>query len=140
MRLPIRERMKEDRLGRLAIPAGSQKVDAAQKFITWATSKDYIQLVAKTNGWANVPTLNLLMGLPVKMAAGMSGLILGLVDSSAAWVYINHGAVLPMLAVPGWCDSQRLPKAVAVVPALYSTAWVRLDCSSLVLPWRHAIT
>ncbi len=40
----------------LAIPAGSQKVDAAQKFITWATSKDYIQLVAKTNGWANVPT------------------------------------------------------------------------------------
>ena len=51
-------------------------------------------------GWANVPTLNLLMGLPVKMAAGMSGLILGLVDSSAAWVYINHGAVLPMLAVP----------------------------------------
>ena len=51
-------------------------------------------------GWANVPTLNLLMGLPVKMAAGMSGLILGLVDSSAVWVYINHGAVLPVLAVP----------------------------------------
>ena len=40
----------------LAIPAGSQKVDAATKFITWATSKEYIQLVAKTNGWANVPT------------------------------------------------------------------------------------
>ncbi|MEZ0206967.1 MAG: sugar ABC transporter substrate-binding protein [Ideonella sp.] len=40
----------------LAIPAGSKKVDAAQKFITWATSKEYIQLVAKTNGWANVPT------------------------------------------------------------------------------------
>lgn len=40
----------------LAIPAGSKKADSAQKFITWATSKDYIQLVAKTNGWANVPT------------------------------------------------------------------------------------
>ncbi|MCW5237900.1 ABC transporter substrate-binding protein [Verminephrobacter eiseniae] len=40
----------------LAIPAGSRKVDAAQKFITWSTSKDYVQLVAKTNGWANVPT------------------------------------------------------------------------------------
>ncbi len=40
----------------LAIPAGSKKVDSAQKFVTWATSKDYIQLVAKTNGWANVPT------------------------------------------------------------------------------------
>ncbi|OYT89466.1 MAG: sugar ABC transporter substrate-binding protein [Burkholderiales bacterium PBB6] len=40
----------------LAIPAGSQKVDAAQKFITWATSKDYVQLVARTNGWGSVPT------------------------------------------------------------------------------------
>jgi len=40
----------------LAIPAGSKKVDAAQKFVSWATSKDYVQLVAKTNGWANVPT------------------------------------------------------------------------------------
>ncbi len=40
----------------LAIPAGTQKADAAQKFVTWATSKDYIELVAKTNGWASVPT------------------------------------------------------------------------------------
>ena len=40
----------------LAIPAGSKKVDAAQKFVSWATSKEYIQLVAKTNGWASVPT------------------------------------------------------------------------------------
>jgi uncharacterized membrane protein YfcA len=51
-------------------------------------------------GWANVPALNLLMGVPVKVAAGTSGLVLGLVDSSAVWVYINHGAVLPILAVP----------------------------------------
>ena len=40
----------------LAIPAGSKKVDAATKFVTWATSKEYIELVAKTNGWAHVPT------------------------------------------------------------------------------------
>jgi sorbitol/mannitol transport system substrate-binding protein len=40
----------------LAVPSGSKKVDAAQKFVTWATSKDYIALVAKTNGWAAVPT------------------------------------------------------------------------------------
>jgi hypothetical protein len=51
-------------------------------------------------GWANVPALNLLMGAPVKVAAGTSGLVLSLVDSSAAWVYINQGAVLPMVAVP----------------------------------------
>jgi uncharacterized membrane protein YfcA len=51
-------------------------------------------------GWANVPALNLLMGAPLKVAAGTSGLVLSLVDSSAAWVYINRGAVLPMIAVP----------------------------------------
>jgi uncharacterized membrane protein YfcA len=51
-------------------------------------------------GWANVPALNLLMGAPLKVSAGTSGLVLSLVDSSAAWVYINRGAVLPMIAVP----------------------------------------
>ena len=40
----------------LAIPAGSQKVEAATKFITWATSKEYINLVGKEVGWGNVPT------------------------------------------------------------------------------------
>jgi sorbitol/mannitol transport system substrate-binding protein len=39
----------------LAIPAGSKKVDAAEKFIAWATSKDYTKLVASKEGWANVP-------------------------------------------------------------------------------------
>jgi sorbitol/mannitol transport system substrate-binding protein len=40
----------------LAIPSGSKKVPEAQKFIAWATSKDYIQLVAKNTGWGSVPT------------------------------------------------------------------------------------
>src|SRR6185312_5580143 len=39
----------------LAIPAGSQKVDAAEKFIAWATGKHYLDLVAAKEGWANVP-------------------------------------------------------------------------------------
>lgn len=39
----------------LAIPAGSQKTEAAEKFIAWATSKEYTQLVAEKEGWANVP-------------------------------------------------------------------------------------
>jgi sorbitol/mannitol transport system substrate-binding protein len=39
----------------LAIPAGSQKADAAEKFIAWATSKGYTELVASKEGWANVP-------------------------------------------------------------------------------------
>jgi sorbitol/mannitol transport system substrate-binding protein len=40
----------------LAIPGGTKNEAAAQKFIKWATSKEYIELVAKTNGWAQVPT------------------------------------------------------------------------------------
>ena len=40
----------------LAVPAGTKNADAAQKFINWATSKDYIKLVAKEKGWAAVPT------------------------------------------------------------------------------------
>jgi uncharacterized membrane protein YfcA len=51
-------------------------------------------------GWANVPTLNLLMGAPLKVAAGTSSVVLSLSSSSAAWVYINRGAVLPIIAVP----------------------------------------
>ncbi|WP_102959078.1 ABC transporter substrate-binding protein [Mangrovicella endophytica] len=39
----------------LAVPASSKKADAAQKFIGWATSKAYTDLVASKEGWANVP-------------------------------------------------------------------------------------
>lgn len=51
-------------------------------------------------GWANVPTLNLLMGVPLKVSAGTSSFILSIVDSSAAWVYLNKGAVLAIVAAP----------------------------------------
>jgi sorbitol/mannitol transport system substrate-binding protein len=40
----------------LAIPASTTKADAAQTFVRWATSKEYIKLVSQTNGWAAVPT------------------------------------------------------------------------------------
>ncbi|MCZ4071752.1 MULTISPECIES: sugar ABC transporter substrate-binding protein [Rhizobium/Agrobacterium group] len=39
----------------LAIPKSSQKAEAAEKFISWATSKEYTELVASKEGWANVP-------------------------------------------------------------------------------------
>jgi sorbitol/mannitol transport system substrate-binding protein len=39
----------------LAIPASTKQADAAKTFVTWATSKDYIALVAKENGWVSVP-------------------------------------------------------------------------------------
>jgi hypothetical protein len=51
-------------------------------------------------GWANVPVLNLLLGVPLKVAVATSGLMLSIIDTSAAWVYVHRGAVLPMLTVP----------------------------------------
>lgn len=42
----------------LAIPTSTKKEAAAQKFINWATSKDYVKLVADTDGWIVVPTGN----------------------------------------------------------------------------------
>ncbi|AOS37725.1 ABC transporter substrate-binding protein [Pseudomonas brassicacearum] len=39
----------------LAIPTSSRHKDAAKAFVAWATSKDYIQLVARQDGISNVP-------------------------------------------------------------------------------------
>jgi len=51
-------------------------------------------------GWANVPVLNLVLGAPLKVSVATSSFLLSVVDSSAAWVYINRGAVLPIIVVP----------------------------------------
>jgi sorbitol/mannitol transport system substrate-binding protein len=40
----------------LAIPATSRQADAAQRFVRWATSEDYLSLVGKTAGWAALPS------------------------------------------------------------------------------------
>lgn len=39
----------------LAIPDSTDAPEAAEKFIAWATSKEYTKLVAENEGWANVP-------------------------------------------------------------------------------------
>jgi uncharacterized protein (DUF2147 family) len=60
-------------------------------------------------------------------------------SSTAARVVTSESASsLPMLDVPGWLESHRLPNAVAVVSALKKIARVREDCSRFVLPDRHA--
>lgn len=51
-------------------------------------------------GWANVPVLNLVMGAPVKISVATSKFLLSITDTSAAWIYLNKGCVLPMMVVP----------------------------------------
>ena len=51
-------------------------------------------------GWANVPVLNLVMGAPLKISVATSKFLLSITDTSAAWIYMNKGCVLPMMVVP----------------------------------------
>jgi len=79
----------------LAIPAGSKKVDAAEKFIAWATSKDYTQLVAGKEGWANVPPgtrTSLYQNAEYQKAAPFAKLTLASIDSADP----NHPTVKPV--------------------------------------------
>ena len=47
-----------------------------------------------------MPALNLLMSAPLKVAVGSSGLLISVINSSAAWVYLERGALLPLIVVP----------------------------------------
>jgi uncharacterized membrane protein YfcA len=101
-----------DRLGELLRMQGVFRDAALGKDVPWRVHRTPLGLALFVligviagmfglgAGWANVPTLNLVMGAPLKVAAGSSGFILSLVDSSAAWIYLNNGAVLPIIAVP----------------------------------------
>ena len=51
-------------------------------------------------GWANVPVLNVVMGAPLKVSVATSKFLLSITDTSAAWVYLNQGCVIPMIVVP----------------------------------------
>lgn len=51
-------------------------------------------------GWANVPVFNLLLGAPLKIAVGTSIFFISINSSAAAWVYLNQGAVMPLITVP----------------------------------------
>ena len=51
-------------------------------------------------GWANVPVLNLLMGVPLKVSVGSSLFIISIGSTASSWIYLNAGAVLPLITVP----------------------------------------
>jgi uncharacterized membrane protein YfcA len=51
-------------------------------------------------GWANVPVLNLVLGAPLKVSVATSKFLLSITDTSAAWVYLNEGCVIPLMVAP----------------------------------------
>lgn len=51
-------------------------------------------------GWAMVPTLNLVMLIPLKVAAASSSVLISIGDTAAAWQYMKEGAIFPSFIVP----------------------------------------
>jgi len=51
-------------------------------------------------GWANVPALNLILGAPLKISVATSNFLISITAPSAAWVYLNRGCVIPVMALP----------------------------------------
>jgi uncharacterized protein len=51
-------------------------------------------------GWANVPVLTMVLGVPVKLAVGSSVFMLSITDTTAAWVYLKNGCWMPLMALP----------------------------------------
>jgi sorbitol/mannitol transport system substrate-binding protein len=69
----------------LAIPQTSKSKAAAEKFIAWATSKEYIQLVAKDQGWGAVPSgtrLSTYQNPEYKKAAPFSDFVLNAIQTA----------------------------------------------------------
>ncbi|MFZ5759284.1 MAG: sulfite exporter TauE/SafE family protein [Thermodesulfobacteriota bacterium] len=58
-------------------------------------------------GWAIVPVQNLVMAVPLKVAAANSGVLLGMGDCIAVWPYLLSGAIIPLFAAP-WLAGQVL--------------------------------
>ena len=51
-------------------------------------------------GWAYVPLLNLVMGLPMRFSVATSYFIIAIVNTAALPVYLRAGAVQPLLCIP----------------------------------------
>ena len=51
-------------------------------------------------GWAIVPTMNLIMEVPLKVAAACSGILIGMGDCITVWPYLLAGAIIPLFVAP----------------------------------------
>ena len=91
---------------------GTYLDEATKEQIHWKTHRTLLGLVMFVfigilagmfglgAGWANVPVLNLLLGVPLKISVATSKFLLSITDTSAAWIYMNKGCVIPLIAIP----------------------------------------
>ncbi len=103
---------KQDAIGLALGMNGVYREESTGELIEWKTHRTLAGLLlfivigimagmfGLGAGWANLPVLNMLMGAPLKVAVGTSKFLLSITDTSAAWVYLNKGCVLPLITVP----------------------------------------
>jgi uncharacterized membrane protein YfcA len=103
---------KQDAVGLALGLQGIYWDDGARESVEWKTHRTLLGLFmfiligllagmfGLGAGWANVPVLNLLMGVPLKVSVATSKFLLSITDTSAAWIYLNRGCVIPLIAIP----------------------------------------
>jgi len=103
---------KQDALGLALGLKGAYWDEGARQSVEWKTHRTLpglllfilVGLMAGMfglgAGWANVPLFNLLMGVPLKVSVATSKFLLSITDTSAAWIYMNRGCVIPLIGVP----------------------------------------
>ncbi|MGD8292911.1 MAG: sulfite exporter TauE/SafE family protein [Desulfobacterales bacterium] len=103
---------KQDAIGLALGLGGAYWDDGARESVKWKTHRTLLGLFmfilvgllagmfGLGAGWANVPVLNLLMGVPLKVSVATSKFLLSITDTSAAWIYMNRGCVIPLIGVP----------------------------------------
>jgi uncharacterized membrane protein YfcA len=102
----------QDAIGLALGLRGAYWDDGARESVEWKTHRTLLGLglfivvgllagmFGLGAGWANVPVLNLLMGVPLKVSVATSKFLLSITDTSAAWIYMNRGCVIPLIGVP----------------------------------------
>ena len=103
---------KQDALGLALGLSGAYLDQGTNEIVEWKTHRTLLGLVMFVfigimagmfglgAGWANIPALNLVLGVPLKISVATSKFLLSITDTSAAWIYMNQGCVIPLIAVP----------------------------------------
>jgi uncharacterized membrane protein YfcA len=103
---------KPDALSRALRISGSYYEGAQSKTVSWEIHRTPLGLscfiligflagmFGLGAGWANVPVFNLVLGAPLKISVATSVFVLSINDTAAAWVYLNRGAIIPLITVP----------------------------------------
>lgn len=102
----------QDRISVLLGMSGVYQEHRNKEAIAWAARKTLPALVlfflagcltgifGLDVGWASVSLFNLVMGIPLKVAIGTGKFLSCFANTSAGWVYFNHGCLIPLIAVP----------------------------------------